>query len=309
MEPEAEGESFGGQNQLRKILRRAGVRSVIATLLLTVLLFVLIKVFFFEFFKVNQADMEDNYFIGDVVLLRKWPLRPERLGVYQIQFPHKDERQHKTRFIQRLMALPGDCLRIIDKQVWVNGVADTFRHKLKHNYFIKTKNIEPDEAFKSRYGIREGGKVSAGFDFSFSLTEQHLRDLEKDSMVLEVKAKREKAGMFDPECFPGSADFPWNAEFYGSIYVPKAGDTLQLSPMNLALYSGIIGDYEGNTIEQSGDSIFINRQFSSRYVVRQNYYFFMGDNRDNAVDSRQYGYLPESAIRAMVVFRCYTTEP
>lgn len=309
MEPKAEGESLSGQNQLRKILGRTGLRNVAVPLLLSLILFLLFNVFFFEFFKVNQADMEDSYFSGDLVLLRKWPLQPERLGVYQIQFPHKDERQHKTRFIQRLMAMPGDCLKIMDKQVWVNGVADTFRHSLKHNYFVKTKNFEPDEAFRSRYGIREGGKVSAGFDFSYSLTENNLRALEKDSLVLEVKAKREKAGMFDPDCFPGSVDFAWNTEYYGSIYIPKAGDTLKLDRKTLALYSNIIGDYEGNSIQQNGDSIFINQQFSSLYVVRQNYYFFMGDNRDNAVDSRHFGYFPESAIRAKLILRCYSAAP
>jgi signal peptidase I len=66
---------------------------------------------------------------------------------------------------------------------------------------------------------------------------------------------------------------------------------------------------ENNTLEVSGDSILVNHQRVKNYTVQQNYYFVMGDNRDNAVDSRMYGFLPESKIKGKVLFLIKRAKP
>jgi len=38
------------------------------------------------------------------------------------------------------------------------------------------------------------------------------------------------------------------------------------------------------------------------YVVKQNYYWMMGDNRDDSADSRYWGFIPESHVLGEAVF-------
>ena len=36
-------------------------------------------------------------------------------------------------------------------------------------------------------------------------------------------------------------------------------------------------------------------------MTKQNYYFAIGDNFDNAIDSRHWGFIPQKAIRAKLI--------
>ena len=71
---------------------------------------------------------------------------------------------------------------------------------------------------------------------------------------------------------------------------------MKLDSLNLCIYERIISAYEGNTLELKGDSIFINGECKTSYVIKQNYYFMMGDNRHNSQDSRHWGFVPEDHI-------------
>ena len=72
--------------------------------------------------------------------------------------------------------------------------------------------------------------------------------------------------------------------------------------INLSFYKKIIQDYERNNLELKDDSIFINDQFTDRYIIKMNYYFMMGDNRHNSSDSRFWGFVPEDHIVGKAVY-------
>ena len=106
----------------------------------------------------------------------------------------------------------------------------------------------------------------------------------------------EASGRYDENCFPYHPSYPWNADHYGKLKIPKVNDTLRLDTGSIALYSQLIRDYEKNHLAISNDSIFVNGAFTKEYIVKKNYYFVLGDNRGNANDSRNWGYLPESSV-------------
>jgi signal peptidase I len=80
------------------------------------------------------------------------------------------------------------------------------------------------------------------------------------------------------------------------LYIPKIDDTLRLDTVNIALYARLIDTFEKNHLEIVNDTIYINGIPSGTYVVKKNYFFVLADNRDNANDSRVWGFLPENCI-------------
>jgi signal peptidase I len=246
--------------------------------------------------------MEATYSYGDAVLVKKIPGSYYHKDLLYFEYPIADTLGTKTYFVQRVVGLPGDSLEISNKQVLVNGFVSSEAATLKYNYFVKTKNMKPDSLFRMRYHLTEGGQISDGFDYSYSLTKQQSDSLRKDSLILHVLQKSEKKNMYDETCFPGHPGYKWNMDHFGKIYIPRMNDTLRLDTVNIKLYSNLIQGSEKNSLEVRHDSIFINGQLSQWYQVKKNYFFMLGDNRDNSNDSRIWGFLPENFIIGKVVY-------
>ena len=70
----------------------------------------------------------------------------------------------------------------------------------------------------------------------------------------------------------------------------------------IPFYKKVIGEYEGNDLKINGNEIRINGQIATSYTFEQDYYWMMGDNRHNSLDSRFWGFVPADHIVGKPIF-------
>ena len=136
------------------------------------------------------------------------------------------------------------------------------------------------------------------------LNEKQVQELQSYSSVKKITKGEFPNGFRYKECFPQDPRYNWNKDYFGPIVIPQAGVTIPLTVNNLPLYKRIIELYEANTLRIEGDNIYINDSLATTYTFKQNYYWMMGDNRDNSQDSRFWGFVPEDHIvgKAMIIW-------
>lgn len=117
---------------------------------------------------------------------------------------------------------------------------------------------------------------------------------------------REPAGSGDYMIFPQFSSF--NKDNYGPIRIPRKGDVVQLTAATYPLYSSLVAD-EGHEVSLQGREVFVDGSPVQAYTVQDNYYFAMGDNRDNSLDSRFWGFLSEKDLVGQALMVYWSWDP
>lgn len=113
-------------------------------------------------------------------------------------------------------------------------------------------------------------------------------------------------GLVNPRIFPKGA--PFNEDNYGPIVIPRRGDVLSLNEGNFDRWNIFIAR-EGHRIKRIDGKIFIDGGETSSYVVERDYVFGMGDNRDNSLDGRFWGFIPQETIVGTPLIAYWSWDP
>ena len=234
----------------------------------------------------------------------------------QSEFPILVHPIDKTdNYIKRCVGIPGDLIQVKNGQLWVNGNPAFVAPNAQTEYIVVTdgKSI-PEDYIQDSLGI-SGVEASADFQampdspnsFLINMTASAASNLKKLPFIKSVNLYVEnRVGI----TFPNDIlHFPWTADNFGAIRIPKKGDVISLNDSTIELYRRLICNYEKNTLEKIKGQYVVNGIATSSYTVKQNYYWMMGDNRHRSQDSRFWGFVPETHIvgRAALIWFSYSS--
>lgn len=242
----------------------------------------LIKTFLIETSRVPTGSMEKTILIGDFLFVNKFiygtssprtiPFTNIRLPYFQL--PALAEPKAKEIVV---FEYPGD--------------RDELKPEIVNNYVKRCIGVPGDTI-----EIKEKVVFINGKEFYRPTYIQY-----SDRYVLPD-------GMPDPNIFPKG--FPWNKDNYGPLVIPKKGDVVNLTPENIEIYRTLIDrELERNAVTLNGREVQIDGINTREYEIKDDYYFMMGDNRDDSADSRYWGFVPRRLVLGETLMIYWSWDP
>jgi signal peptidase I len=236
----------------------------------------IIKGFFIDFYKIPTGSMQKTLLIGDYIAINKFSYgisTPHNIPFTEIDIPHVDLVKIKKPEINDVIVFE------------FPGQLNEYGPPVPFNY-VKRVIGRPGDTVEIKDRIVYVNKVP-------------LSTPPGTVFKTEIIGKGKK----DPKLF--SLGKNWNIDNYGPVRIPKRGDIIELTGENIGCWGMLINrELEKQTVSTEGSVITIGDTPVKNYTIRKDYYFVLGDNREDSMDSRYWGFVPSDAIigKALIVY-------
>ena len=290
-----------------------------------VLTVLLVKVTVLEAYIVPTGSMENTIMTGDFLIGSRYVFgmrTPDWIGIPYTdigffipyyKFPEfkkpgtgdilifKYPRDKYVKYVKRCVAGPGDTLLVDQKKLFVNGIEIDMWDNGKYLTAPMQKQFKQPDIFLTSdtnlnrdnigpiYVPKKGdvfpvhSETNWRFLLPLILMEGHTATLKNGEVTYEFTLQ-------DPNEI-------WRRKLKPSIYDNYFPKGKFLNP-----WSKAIKDENFQYLYIDGKSI----NEWEEYKITQNYYWAMGDNRDDSLDSRYWGYVPENNILGEAIFTYFS---
>ena len=258
-----------------------------------------VKFWVFKPFIIPSSSMDSTLIKGDYLIVNKWEnslfgnhLNIEPGDIVTFRYPLDNViLDKKMVFAKRCVGTPGDTIIIFE------GKTSSDNRLLNFDYLITDPNTSINWDILSSINIHLGGKTIKN-NWLLNLSENQLNYLKELDTDIELTKHLEDIHTGNLSVFPSDTLLKWNRDHFGPIYIPKAGEEIELRLNNINIYKKIIETYESHSLSIVDSTFTIDDVVCKHYTFEQNYYFMLGDNRHHSQDSRHWGFVPENHLLA-----------
>ncbi len=286
--------------------KRSAANEWLDAVIFAVIVVTFINIFFFQAFKIPSSSMEKTLYTGDHLFVSKLTYGPRVPQTpLTVPFTHNvifGKESYSTLIQNDYRRLKG--LRKVKRgDIVVFGFpnGDTVLRKAPSEDYYSLCRFYGKKKVISTLGpviARPADKVDHYVKRCVAIPGDTLEIREGLVWVdgvqqpsypgMQISRNLEKVQNDYREIFPFSPDYTWTRDEFGPLWIPEKGATVELTRENLPLYERIIRVYEHSSVEEA--------LAAGSYTFKQDYYFMMGDNRHNSLDSRYWGFVPEDHI-------------
>lgn len=308
-------------------------------MIFAVVVMVILRTLFFDLFQIPTPSMEKNLLVGDYLFVSKvhyGTRTPMTIGIpfTQVYLPgvklpwtrfpgfsevkrgdaavfnwpddDVDVIDRRTHYIKRVVGLPGDTLSLVDKVVHIDGEPLPLMEGMQQNWWIyKTDpRVTLNASALAELGVTDCSQTENALVVQCVATTAASETIEAWPWVERVEpAIARQNPVYDAAMYPPGHGY--TTDNYGPVVVPEEGVAITLTEENWPYLAPVIGRHEGHQVShREGGPFMIDGEARTEYTFSQNYYFMMGDNRDNSEDSRFWGFVPFDHVvgKAVLVY-------
>jgi signal peptidase I len=249
--------------------KKSKSREYLDALVFAAIVAFIVKLLLFEAYRIPTGSMENTLLVGDFLLVTKFTYgatTPRNVPFTDIRVPYFRIPGFKSPKLGDVVVFdyPGDRDEVESKEVM--------------NYIKRCVGTPGDTIQVIERVLYNNGKIVP-----------NAPDGKFDTFHRPAKEP-------NPRIFPKGSG--WNEDNYGPLRIPKEGDLIKIDTSNYDRWR-IFVMREGYKIELKPDKkVYVDGAElpDGIYKVKRDYYFMMGDNRNNSADSRYWGFVPKQNI-------------